>query len=108
MIPVNVATDDDLYLLDLSDTPITGADLNDFTATATGMTSGATADVTLSEIGDGTYGVSFTPTTQERWLVTVDYDDGTTVRSFRQTYVVAGIRTRLGRGEYWVHAELLR
>ena len=79
MAVVNALLKDKLILMDASGAPITGADLGDFTATASlDFTSPlVSASVTITEASGGEYVVQFTPTRLGRWTVDVAYDDGT-------------------------------
>lgn len=91
MPTTNTVLRDSLYLTDYSDAAITGADLDDFTATASLLGSATTATVTITEESGGWYGTAFTPTVIGRWRLVVVYDDETVERTFTETYdVTAG------------------
>lgn len=81
---------DTLMLYDDAADPVSGADIGDFTATAQLDESSLTvsAVVTMSEVGDGEYAASFTPTRLGRWTIEIAYDDGTISRLFRKSYSV--------------------
>lgn len=86
MPTVDTVLRDSLYLTDDAGTAITGADTNDFTSTATLMGSATTATVTVSEDANGFYFVDYTPDRLGVWRVVVEYDDGTTQRTFIRTH----------------------
>jgi hypothetical protein len=88
MPTVNTAIQTSLYLTDSAGDPLTGADLGDFTATATRLGSTTTAQATISERSGGLYALSFTPTAAGFWELFVTYDDGTTARQFADTWEV--------------------